>query len=167
MSSVSQVGWFRTRQAEDGVIEVWARGWRLPSPWFASLPAALGVSFALGGFPILVRVVGLAGMLAVAGLVWRLAKLGIRFSERGVEVVGIGRTHQVGWGDFEGFVGERSREGGSCVLVRTVGEPIALPGDLEGEQMNPIGDEGDLSAVDELNRLAKRVRRGEPIAGWR
>ena len=45
------------------------------------------------------------------------------------------------------------------MLVRKSGEPISLSGPLNAEQLNPYGEEGDLSTIDELNRTVDRYRR--------
>jgi hypothetical protein len=66
----------------------------------------------------------------------------------------------VPWRDFIGFVGERSSQDGRCVLVCKNGESIPLSGTLDAEALNPYGEEGDLSAIDELNRAVDRFRRG-------
>jgi hypothetical protein len=76
-----------------------------------------------------------------------------------VSIVNLGRTHRVPWDDFVGFIGERSGHDGRCVLMRRSGEPIRLSGLLNGEELNPYGEEGDLSAIDELNLAVAAYRR--------
>ena len=44
-------------------------------------------------------------------------------------------------------------------LLTTDGERIPSPGTLDPDEMDPFWGEGDVSAVDQLNRLATRLRR--------
>ena len=45
--NIEQVGSFRTRIADDGSLEVWARGWRLESQLYALVPMGLALMFLL------------------------------------------------------------------------------------------------------------------------
>ena len=45
--NTEQVGSFRTRVADDGSLEVWARGWRLESQLYALVPMGLALGFLL------------------------------------------------------------------------------------------------------------------------
>ena len=66
---------------------------------------------------------------------------------------------------FDGFVGERNEHEGRCVLLTTDGDRLPSPGTLDPDEMDPFWAEGDVSAVDQLNRLVDaavdgRRRRG-------
>lgn len=155
---VQSDGWFRTRVHDDGSVEVWARGWRVEAVSLPLLPAVLAVSFLYASAPLAIRVVGCLALFGAGVACLRLTKLGVSIGPRGLEVRNVVRTGLVPWEDFVGFVGERTAHDGRVLLVRKDGSTLTLAGSLNGEEMNPIGDEGDLSAIDQLNRLAERVR---------
>jgi hypothetical protein len=45
------------------------------------------------------------------------------------------------------------------VLLTADGDRVPSPGTLDPDEMDPFWGEGDVSAVDQLNRLAIRLRR--------
>ena len=153
------MGLFRTRETRDGAVEIWAKGWRLESQVPALVPAVISVAFLLSPFPVPVRALGAAALLAGAWVVLRMSRIGFRIDVAGVQVLDVVRTHRVMWDRFEGFVGERNEHEGRCVLLTTDGDRIASPGTLDPDEMDPFWAEGGVSAVDQLNRLATRVRR--------
>jgi hypothetical protein len=150
--------WFRSRARKNGALEIWARGWRLEPEFVPIVPALLGVSLIVSPVPTLVRAVGGIAFIFISIGFLRLTKVGILLDVSGVTVVRTLKKAHVAWDDFVGFVGHRSEHGGRCMLLRRDGERIPA-GSLEGEEMNPFPDEGDLSAVDELNGIAERFRR--------
>ena len=154
-------GLFRTRTSRDGAVEVWAKGWRLESQLLALVPAAIAIGFLFAPFMLPVRALGAASMLACAWIVLRMSRLGYRLDVAGVQVIDVVRTHRVIWQRFEGFVGERNEHEGRCVLITTDGDRLASPGTLDPDDMDPYWAEDGVSAVDQLNRLVARVRRGE------
>ena len=87
------------------------------------------------------------------------ARIGFRIDVAGVQVLDVLHTRRVVWDRFGGFVGERNEHEGRCVLLTTDGERIPSPGTLDPDEMDPFWGEGDVSAVDQLNRLATRLRR--------
>jgi hypothetical protein len=119
----------------------------------------LGIGFFYSPAPFMLRAVGAAALVSVAVVCQRLSRIGLRLTQNAITIVNLRYSHWVPWRDFVGFVGERSSEFGRCVLVRKEGDPIPLSGTLDAESMNPYGEEGDLSAVDELNRAVDRFRR--------
>jgi hypothetical protein len=90
--------------------------------------------------------------------------MGILFDAWGIELTGVVRSRRVPWDQVGGFMGHRTAHDGWAVLVTSEGQRIRVPGQLSGEEMNPIGDEGDLSAVDQLNRMIDTFRRQVPSA---
>lgn len=156
-------GSFRTRE-RDGSLELWMQGWRLDVRVAPLVPLVLAVGFAISSIGLPVKIVGCAALLGTGYFLVRLTKLGVQLRPEGVQVVNVVRTVRVDWKDFAAFVGERSQHDGRLAVLRADGQRIVTAGALTGEEMNPIGEEGDLSAVDELNRLAERYRRGLPAA---
>jgi hypothetical protein len=152
-------GMFRTRVARDGAVEVWAKGWRLESQLPALVPAVIAVGFLFAPFPVPVRLLGAAALLGCAMIVLRMSRLGFRLDAGGVQVVDMARSRRVPWQRFDGFMGERNEHEGRCVLLTTDGERVRSPGTLDPDEMDPYWAEGDVSAVDQLNRLVARVRR--------
>ena len=152
-------GWFRTRGDGSGALEVWLPGSRLEQRVGVLLPAVLGLGFLVASAPVLIRLVGCSALLGCAFALLRLTKIGVRLAGDGVTVIDVRRTSHVGWGDFIGFLGERSGPEGRCVVARRDGSVVRLPGYLEADEMNPTDGESDVSAIDELNALAARVRR--------
>lgn len=152
-------GSFRTRE-RDGSLELWMPGWRLDVRVAPLVPLALAIGFAISSLGLPLKIVGCGGLLATSYFLVRLTRLGIRLRPEGVQVVNVLRTTRVAWKEFSAFVGERSQHDGRLAVLRADGEKVLSAGTLTGEEMNPIGEEGDLSAVDELNRLAEGYRRG-------
>jgi hypothetical protein len=166
--AITQVeGVFRVRRHENGDVEVWAQGWRLEVRFLSLVPALLAVGFALSSIFLPVRLLGCAGLLGAALVLHRLTEVGIRMGAAGLTFNDLLRSRQIAWDDAVSFMGERTRHDGKLVLLRPDGSTITAPGSLTGEEMNPFGDEGDLSAVEELNRMTERFRRGLPVTSPR
>lgn len=165
---MEEIGLFRTRVARDGSVEVWARGWRIESQVPALVPAVIAMAFLFSPFPLPIRALGAATLLACATIVFRMSRLGFRIDVAGVQVIEATRSHRIGWERFDGFVGDRNEHEGRCVLLTTDGARIPSPGTLDPDEMDPFWGEGEVSAVDQLNRLVDRIRRkveaGAPIA---
>lgn len=155
---VETIGLFRTRVARDGAVEVWAKGWRLESQVPALVPAVIAVGFLFSPFTMEVRAFGAAMLFGCAGSVLRMSRLGFRVDVTGVQVIGVVRTHRVVWQRLDGFLGERNEHEGRCVLLMTDGARLRSPGTLDPDEMDPFWAEGDVSAVDQLNRLITRLR---------
>jgi len=155
---VETIGLFRTRATRDGAMEVWAKGWRLESQVPALVPAVIAVGFLFSPFSLPVRALGAAMLLVCAWIVLRLSRLGFRLDVAGVQVTDVLRSRRVVWQRFDGFVGERNEHEGRCVLLTTDGERLRSPGTLDPDEMDPFWAEGDVSAVDQLNRLVSRTR---------
>ncbi len=155
------VGLFRIRVARDGAVDIWAKGWRLESQVPALVPVLITVGFLFSPFPMPIRACGAAMLLACAWIVLRMSRLGFRVDLAGVQVTHVVRTHRVVWDRFDGFVGERNEHEGRCVLLTTDGERLPSPGTLDPDEMDPFWSEGDISAVDQLNRLVARARRAQ------
>jgi hypothetical protein len=163
--SITQTeGTFKVRRHENGDVEVWAKGWRLEIRFLSLVPALLAVGFALSTIFLPIRMLGCAGLLGAAFVLHRLTEVGIRMDASGLTFHDLIRSRQIPWDDVVAFMGERTRHDGKVVLLRRDGSTMNAPGSLTGEDMNPIGDEGDLSAVEELNRMTDRFRRGLPVA---
>lgn len=156
-SDVETIGLFRTRVASDGAVEVWARGWRLESQVPALIPALFAIAFMLSPFPLVVRAIGCATLIVCSYGTLRLTKLGFRFDGNGVSVIDVVRTNTMDWDRFAGIVGERNEYEGRCVVVAIDGDRIRAPGTLEPDQMDPFWADDEVSAVDQLNRLASRL----------
>lgn len=161
------MGLFRTRVTRDGAVEVWAKGWRLESQLPALVPVVIAVGFLFAPFGLPVRASCAAGLLGCAMIVLRMSRLGFRLDAAGVLVVDMLRSTRVAWQRFDGFMGERNEHEGRCVLLTTDGDRVRSPGTLDPDEMDPFWAEGDVSAVDQLNRLVARVRRaitaGAPV----
>lgn len=162
---MESIGLFRTRVAGDGAVEVWARGWRLESQVPALVPVVLGLAFLLSPFPLVIRAAGCAGLLVCSYCTLRLTRLGFRFDARGVSVIDVMRTHRLAWDSFEGIVGERNEHEGRCVVLATDGHRLRSPGTLDPDEMDPFWAGADVSAVDQLNRLAARLRKALTAGG--
>jgi hypothetical protein len=155
-------GSFRVRRHEDGAMELWAPGWRIEVRFLSLIPAAMAVGLALSSTPLGLRLPGCFALLGAAFALHRMTRVGILFGAEGIEFFDLVRHTSIPWADASAFVGERTSHDGKLVLLRTDGTRVRAPGSLTAEEMNPYGDEGDLSAVDELNRIAERFRRGLP-----
>jgi len=156
---VETIGLFRTRVARDGAVEVWAKGWRLESQVPVLVPAVIAAGFLFAPISLSVRALGAALLLACSWVVLRMTRLGFRIDVAGVQVIDVVRTHRVVWDRLDGFVGERNEHEGRCVLLTTDGRRLRSPGSLDPDEMDPYWAEGDVSAVDQLNRLVARLRR--------
>jgi len=156
---VETIGLFRTRVARDGAVEVWAKGWRLESQVPVLVPAVIAAGFLFAPFSLSVRALGAALLLVCSWIVLRMTRLGFRIDVAGVQVIDVVRTHRVMWDRLDGFVGERNEHEGRCVLLTTDGRRLRSPGTLDPDEMDPFWAEGDVSAVDQLNRLMARLRR--------
>jgi hypothetical protein len=163
-STTHTEGTFKIRRHENGDVEVWAQGWRLEIRFLSLVPALLAVGFALSTIFLPVRMLGCAGLLGAAFVLHRLTEVGIRMDAAGLTFHDLLRTRRIPWDEAVAFMGERTRHDGKLVLLQRDGSTLTAPGSLTGEEMNPIGDEGDLSAVEELNRMMDRFRRGLPVA---
>ena len=152
--------WFRTRAHKSGALQVWLPKSKLERKWLTLVPAVLGVSFLFSSAAVGFRLLGFAALFSCAVAFLRLSGLGLTLSRDGVAVVDLRRARKVTWDDVMGFVGDRTGGGGHCMLVRRDGSTIPLPGILEAEEMNSGEGEGDLSAIDELNAIVERYRRG-------
>ena len=160
--NVEQVGSFRTRTADDGSLEVWARGWRLESEVYALIPMAISLMFLVAPMPLGMRAGGAMVMLVASLLVFRTTKPGLFLSNDAVSIVSVVRTRRYPWDVVGGFQGERRHDEGRVLLVLGDGVQIPLPGTLDPGELDPYGDEGEvLSAVDQLNRFGERARAGE------
>jgi hypothetical protein len=153
------IGSFRTRVSRDGAVEVWARGWRLESQVPALVPVVLAAAFWLVPFPVFIRGVGSAALLVCSFGTLRLSRLGFRFERRGITVVDVIRSHSLGWDAFAGIVGERNEHEGRCVVLATDGRRLRSPGTLDPDEMDPYWAAGGAAPIDQLNRLAFRLRR--------
>jgi len=153
--------WLRSRRGDDGSMELWGPGWRLEHRLVPILPLALGIGFlfATSSVGVPIRLAGSLSLIAVAFVCQRLSHTGLRITANAITVVNLRASVWVPWEDFVGFVGERSGQGGRCVLVRRSLDPVPLSGSLDGEEMNPYGEEGDLSMIDELNLSVERYRK--------
>jgi hypothetical protein len=161
-TETEQVGSFRTRVADDGSLEVWARGWRLESQLYALIPMGLGLMFLLAPMSVPMRAVGALVMLGATWFVFRMTKPGLLLTREAVSIVSVVRTKRFGWDRVSGFMGERSHNEARILLVLEDDQHIPLPGTLDPAELDPYGDEGqELSAADQLNRLQERALGGD------
>ncbi len=159
--NTDQVGSFRTRIADDGSLEVWARGWRLESQLYALVPMGLALMFLLAPMSTPMRAVGAVVMLAATFVVFRATKPGLRLTQEAVSIVSVVRTQRFGWEQVGGFMGERSHDEARILLILEDERHVALPGTLDPAELDPYGDEGqELSAADQLNQLKERAMSG-------
>ena len=156
--NTEQVGSFRTRIADDGSLEVWARGWRLESQLYALVPMGLAMGFLLAPMSITMRAIGAAVMLGSTLFVFRMTKPGLWFTDEAVSIVSIVRTQRFDWERVGGFMGERSHDEARILLILEDKRHVPLPGTLDPAELDPYGDEGqELSAADQLNQLRERA----------
>jgi hypothetical protein len=153
------VGLFRTRVSRDGAVEVWAKGWRLGSQAPAAIPVVFVIGFLISGFGTGVKVAACVLLLGCAWLTYRLSRIGFLVDDLGITVRRTMRSHRIEWDRFEGIVGERNEHEGRCTIVTTDGRRVSSPGTLDPDEMDPYWGEGEVAAVDELNRLIARLRR--------
>jgi hypothetical protein len=159
--NTEQVGSFRTRVADDGSLEVWARGWRLESQLYALVPMGLALMFVLSPMSVPMRAVGALIMLAATWFVFRMTKPGLWLTQEAVSIVSVVRTQRFGWEVVGGFMGERSHDEARILLILEDERHVPLPGTLDPAELDPYGDEGqELSAPDQLNQLRERAIAG-------
>lgn len=159
--NTEQVGSFRTRVADDGSLEVWARGWRLESQLYALVPMGLALGFLLAPMSAPMRVAGAVVMLAATFFVFRMTKPGLWLTQRAVSIVSVVRTQRFAWDQVAGFMGERSHDEARILLILDDERHVPLPGTLDPAELDPYGDEGqELSAADQLNLLKERAMTG-------
>ena len=159
--NTDQVGSFRTRIADDGSLEVWARGWRLESQLYALVPMGLALMFLLAPMSTPMRAVGAVVMLAATFVVFRATKPGLWLTQEAVSIVSVVRTQRFGWEQVGGFMGERSHDEARILLILEDDRHVPLPGTLDPAELDPYGDEGqELSAADQLNQLKERAMSG-------
>lgn len=155
---VVQEGSFRTRTADDGSLEVWARGWRLESQRYALIPMGLSLMFLLAPMSIAMRVGGAVVMLGATYFVFKMTKPGMWFTPEHISIVSVVRTQTFPWTSVQGFMGERRHDEARILLILDDDRRIPLPGTLDPEELDPYGDEGQLlSAADQLNVLRERA----------
>jgi hypothetical protein len=161
-TETEQVGSFRTRIADDGSLEVWARGWRLESQLYALVPMGIALMFLLAPMSTPMRAGGALVMLGATLFVFRMTKPGLLLTRETVSIVSVVRTKRFGWDRVNGFMGERSHNEARILLVLDDEQHIPLPGTLDPAELDPYGDEGqELSAADQLNRLQERAMGGD------
>jgi hypothetical protein len=157
-----QLGSFRTRTADDGSLEVWARGWRLESQLYALIPIGLSLMFLLAPMSIAMRVGGAVVMIGASYFVFRMTKPGMWFTPEHVAIVSVVRTQTFPWSGVQGFMGERRHDEARILLILDDDRRIPLPGTLDPAELDPYGDEGQLlSAADQLNRLREHAVSGD------
>jgi hypothetical protein len=160
--NTEQVGSFRTRIADDGSLEVWARGWRLESQLYALVPMGLALMFLLAPMSVPMRAVGSVVMLGATLFVFRMTKPGLVLTREAVAIVSVVRTQRFAWERVSGFMGERSHDEARILLILEDDKRVTLPGTLDPAELDPYGDEGqELSAADQLNQLKERAMGGE------
>ncbi len=166
--NTEQIGSFRTRSADDGSLEVWARGWRLESQLYALIPMGLALMFLLAPMSISMRAVGAVVMLGATLVVFRMTKPGLVLTREAVSIVSVVRTQRFAWELVSGFMGERSHDEARILMILDDDKRVPLPGTLDPAELDPYGDEGqELSAADQLNQLKERALGGdlpEPVA---
>ena len=152
--NIEHTGSFRTRTADDGSLEVWARGWRLESQLYALIPMGLALMFLLAPMSLPMRIGGASIMLGASLFVFRMTKPGLLLNAEAITIVSVIRTQRFPWEQVSGFMGERSHDEARVLMVLEDQRQIALPGTLDPEELDPYGEEGQmLSAADQLNHL--------------
>ena len=152
--NIEHIGSFRTRTADDGSLEVWARGWRLESQLYALIPMGLALMFLLAPMSLPMRVGGALVLLGASLLVFRMTKPGLLLTTEAISIVSVIRTQRFPWEQVSGFMGERSHDEARVLMILEDQRQIPLPGTLDPEELDPYGDEGQmLSAADQLNHL--------------
>jgi len=160
--NVEQVGSFRTRTADDGSLEVWARGWRLESQLYALIPMGLSLAFLFAPMALPMRVGGAGIMLGASLFVFRMTKPGMWFGPSSIQVVSVWRTLRFDWARVSVFMGERSHDEARIYMLLDDERRVPLPGTLDPAELDPYGDEGQLlSAADQLNQLKEQAVRGQ------
>jgi hypothetical protein len=160
--NVEQEGSFRTRTADDGSLEVWARGWRLESQLYALIPMGLSLGFLLAPMSLGMRIGGALVMLGASLLVFRMTKPGIWLGRESVKVVSVWRTQTFPWERVVAFMGERKHDEARILMLLDDEQRVVLPGTLDPAELDPYGEEGQLlSAADQLNQLKERALANE------
>ena len=160
--NAEQEGSFRTRTADDGSLEVWARGWRLESQLYALIPMGLSLGFLLAPMSVGMRIGGAVVMLAASLFVFRMTKPGIWFGRESATIVSVWRTQSFPWERVVGFMGERRHDEARILMVLDDEQHVVLPGTLDPAELDPYGEEGQLlSAADQLNQLKERALANE------
>ncbi len=160
--NIEHIGSFRTRIADDGSLEVWARGWRLESQLYALIPMGIALMFLLAPMSLPMRVVGAGVLVGATFFVFRMTKPGLVLDVRG-------HLHRqrhphpaVPVGAGQRFHGERRHDEARMLMVLGDERQIPLPGTLDPEELDPYGDEGQmLSAADQLNHLREVAISGD------
>ena len=159
--NIESIGSFRTRTADDGSLEVWARGWRLESQLYALIPMGLALMFLLAPMALPMRIGGAVVMLAASLFVFRMTKPGLLLTSEAISIVSVIRTQRFPWEQVSGFIGERRHDEARVLMVLEDERQISLPGTLDPEELDPYGDEGQmLSAADQLNHLREVAMSG-------
>jgi hypothetical protein len=159
---IEQLGSFRTRTADDGSLEVWARGWRLESQLYALIPMGLALMFLIAPMGLVMRVGGAVVMLGATLFAFRMTKPGLWFTLDAVSIVSVVRSQRFPWTEVQGFMGERRHDEARILLILNDDRQISLPGTLDPAELDPYGDEGQmLSAADQLNRLRELAVAGD------
>jgi hypothetical protein len=159
--NIEYIGSFRTRTADDGSLEVWARGWRLESQLYALIPMGLTLMFLLAPMALPMRVGGAVIMLGASLFVFKMTKPGLLLNAEAISIVSVVRTQRFPWEQVGGFIGERRHDEARVLMVLEDGRQISLPGTLDPEELDPYGDEGQmLSAADQLNHLREVAMAG-------
>jgi len=155
------IGSFRTGTADDGSLEVWARGWRLESQLYALIPMGLALMFLLAPMALPMRIGGAVIMLGASLFVFKMTKPGLLLTAEAISVVSVIRTQRFPWEEVGGFIGERRHDEAAVLMVLQDGRHVSLPGTLDPEELDPYGDEGQmLSAADQLNHLREVAMAG-------
>ena len=89
----------------------------------------------------------------------RMSRIGFRVNVAGSTINKVMRSRSVPWDRIEGFIGARNEHEGRCVLLTADGERLPSPGTLDPDEMDTFWGDGEVSAVDQLNRLVTRLRR--------
>jgi hypothetical protein len=154
MNIIEHIGSFRTRTADDGSLEVWARGWRLESQLYALIPMGIALMFLIAPVSFSMRIVGAGILLGATFFVFRMTKPGLVLTSEAVSIVSVIRTQRFRWEQVSGFMGERRHDEARLLMALEDQRQIPLPGTLDPEELDPYGDEGQmLSAADQLNHL--------------
>ena len=114
--NIEHIGSFRTRTADDGSLEVWARGWRLESQLYALIPMGLTLMFLLAPMALPMRVGGAAIMLGASLFVFKMTKPGLLLTAEAISIVSVLRQ-----------VREALDPGYAASRVRVVVTPLVPP----------------------------------------
>jgi hypothetical protein len=160
--NIEHIGSFRTRTADDGSLEVWARGWRLESQLYALIPMGIALMFLIAPMSFSMRIVGSGILLGATLFVFRMTKPGLVLTSEAISIVSVIRTQRFPWAQVGGFMGERRHDEARLLMVLEDQRQVPLPGTLDPEELDPYGDEGQmLSAADQLNHLREVAISGD------